>query len=371
MTPRSVLHITPTYAPAVGGIEDVVFNLAVQARNAGIEADVLHVAPHLGRTIRHQEDICVITAPRIGHRLLGWSTDVGAIAARYDVLHVHDPQIGALTLSIFGSARQVPAVLSTHGGFNHTQKRLWAKKLHARISAPALLKRYASVMASSESDFQYFSKLSSRTVLVENGVQTQKMVSEGADRSNLRRWVYWGRLSVNKQLGSLLSLVASLASERIFIDLLVCGTDFDGTLPKLKNQVEALNLQGRVHFRCNLSDVELRAEAATRAVFVLPSSYEGFGLSLIEAMAAGLITFCRNIAPMNELARDVGLFLEFDGRDSDLQSVKSILSAPEEQLQARRERGLRRADSYDWTAKFPAFLNQYKKCFEAGKHGIR
>jgi alpha-1,3-mannosyltransferase len=221
MTPNSVLHITPTYAPAIGGIEDVVSNLAAQARHAGIEADVLHVAPNLSRTTRYHDDIRVITAPLIGHRILGWSADLGAIATRYDVLHVHDPQLGALTFSISGSARGVPAVLSTHGGFNHTQNHVWAKRLHARLSAPMLLRRYASVMASSAADFQSFIKLSSRTVLVENGVQTSKMFSKGADRSDLRRWIYWGRLSANKQLGSLLSLVATLASEGIFVDLMI------------------------------------------------------------------------------------------------------------------------------------------------------
>lgn len=35
MTPRRVLHITPTYDPKIGGIEDVVFNLTVLSRKAG------------------------------------------------------------------------------------------------------------------------------------------------------------------------------------------------------------------------------------------------------------------------------------------------------------------------------------------------
>lgn len=365
--PRRILHITPTYAPAIGGIEDVVFNLAAHARDAGIRADVLQVAPHLRRSTRNQDDIRVFTAPLLGHRVLGWGVDIGKIATRYDVLHVHDPQVGALTFTISAVARHVPALLSTHGGFTHTANALWAKNLHSRITAPMLLKRYARVLASSDSDFRTFSRFSPNTRLVENGVQTRKMVSVNADRTDLRRWIFWGRLSVNKQLSSLIKLVSLLAEEDISIDLLICGNDFDGILPELKEQVASMNLQHQIRFKSNLSETELRAEAATRAVFVLPSSYEGFGLSLIEAMAAGLITFCRNIAPMNDLARDVALFLDFDGSDRDIQTVRSVLSAPTDELEKRRNRGLLRSDAYDWSARFPAFLSQYEQCFKASK----
>jgi alpha-1,3-mannosyltransferase len=300
----------------------------------------------------------------LGHRVLGWCVDIDKVATQYDVLHVHDPQVGALTISISVAARNVPALLSEHGGFNHTANALWAKKLHSRFTAPMLLKRYARVLASSESDFRQFSRLAPNTCLVENGVQTRKMISGDTDRIDLHRWIFWGRLSVNKQIHSVIKLVSSLADEGIFVDFLICGNDFDGILPSLKDQVAALNLQNQIHFRSNLSEAELRTEAETRGVFVLPSSYEGFGLSLIEAMAAGLMVFCRDIAPMNDVARDIALFLAFDGSDRDVQTVNALLSTPADDIEARRARGVMRANTYDWDAKVPAFLSQYEQCLE-------
>ncbi|MCU1232832.1 MAG: glycosyl transferase, group 1, partial [Candidatus Solibacter sp.] len=47
--------------------------------------------------------------------------------------------------------------------------------------------------------------------------------------------------------------------------------------------------------------------------FLYPSLFEGFGLPVLEALAAGVPTACSSIQPLNEIAGDAAL--KFDPRD--------------------------------------------------------
>lgn len=356
-----LLHITPTYAPRIGGVEEVVANLARVGRSAGIHADVAHVAPGLTRATHDHDGLSVMTLPLFGHRMLGWAPDLERLASGYDLLHVHDPQVGALTLNIFGRAARVPAVLSTHGGFFHTASARTAKLIHARVTAPLLLRRYTRVLASSRTDLATFRRYSSRTVLAENGIDTTKFGTGSHMRRNLARWIYWGRFSRNKRLDALVQLIAVLAEKGIAVELSICGTDFDGTLRSLQSLISTSRLEDRIHIRTGLDDRALRAEIESCGVFVLPSEYEGFGLSLLEAMGAGLLPVCRDISPMNLLAGRAATLLDFNGGESDIQRVCNLLSLSPERETGLREEAMSRAGSFGWKSRAADFLQHYEE----------
>jgi alpha-1,3-mannosyltransferase len=358
-----LLHVTPVYAPSVGGIEEVVSNLAHRGRQAGIEVDIVHVARGLKRGQSRQGDMSVMTLPRVGHRMLGWTPGLGQLASQYDLLHVHDPQVGTLTINIIcGVDSRVPAVLSTHGGFFHSATAMTAKRMHARVTAPLLLRRYSRILASSRTDFATFRQYSPDTVLVENGVDTTKFGGGPTGRRDLRRWIYWGRFARNKRLDSLIRLVAALARRGVHVDLALCGIDFDGTLADLRSLVADLNVERQIAFRIGLDDAALRAEIATRAVFALPSEYEGFGLSMLEAMGAGLIPICRDAAPMNVLGGNAAVLLDFDDEENDLVKVRQLLTAPADGVDRHRTAAAAQAATFDWDTRFQAFLQQYQEC---------
>jgi alpha-1,3-mannosyltransferase len=252
-------------------------------------------------------------------------------------------------------------VLSTHGGFFHTATAMAAKRLHARFTAPLLLRRYRKVLASSHTDFATFQQYSPDTVLVENGVDTTKFASVSPPSQDLRRWIYWGRFSRNKRLDSLIRLIARLARKDIHIDLAICGSDFDGTLASLRSLSTSLNIEKQITFKLGLDDVALRAEIATRAVFALPSEYEGFGLSILEAMAAGLIPICRDAAPMNVLGGSAAVLLDFDDGLDDFVKVQQLLTAPAANIDDIRATAAAQAATFDWGIRFQAFLHQYQE----------
>lgn len=88
-------------------------------------------------------------------------------------------------------------------------------------------------------------------------------------------------------------------------------------LEKLKNLAISNGVADNIHFLGKIQDVT--PILAKLDVFVLPSIYEGFGISLIEAMAAGLPCIASNIDGPQEIIQKYGGGILFEsGNHEDL-----------------------------------------------------
>lgn len=90
----------------------------------------------------------------------------------------------------------------------------------------------------------------------------------------------------------------------------------------------------------------LELYAGARA-FVYPSTFEGFGMPVLEAMAAGIPTACSSIAPLREVAGDAALLFDPLSEDAIAEGLDRITG--DETLRARlAEAGPRRAREFTW-----------------------
>lgn len=359
-----VLSITPTFAPEVGGIESVVKDLATHVRPLGVEMDIAHVAT-ANRELRldQVEALKVWRVPLRGTRLVGVAPSLWKLAKDYDLLHVHDPHLLALTANVRWGCAKVPAVLSTHGGFRHTRSYALVKHLHERFFLRLALRHYRRVLASSVADLDYFGRYGNHVFLCDNGVDIGKFARVGDWQNKaVQRWIYWGRLSHNKRIDKLIECVAMAREMGYPIDLLIVGSDFDGLRDALRTKVSELNLSTAVKFAPYLDDQSLARELETRGIFVTASTHEGFGLSVVEAMAAGLIVVCRDMVPLNTFvkAQESGFFLGFDGGEPDKKAVAAILQLSDVEARDISIRARHSVQPYNWQSAAERFLAHYR-----------
>ena len=183
LSTSQVRHSTcPHDCPSVCALEvEVIDEDALRAEQEeklqafGHQVDIAHIHPgHAGRSTDTVAGLTVHRLPLKGHRLAGWAVGLGELAQGYDLLHVHDPQLMAITANVRMACPQVPAVLSTHGGFRHTQQMALFKSVFERVALRRMLSHYRMVLASSVADEAYFRGFSDRVRLCSNGVNTDK-----------------------------------------------------------------------------------------------------------------------------------------------------------------------------------------------------
>ena len=104
-------------------------------------------------------------------------------------------------------------------------------------------------------------------------------------------------LHPHKNLDGLLRAFAEFHRERPEFRLAVCGLHgfFAGPLHELR---ERLGLADAVEFPGWIPREELHDLYARAWAFVYPSLFEGFGIPVLEAMAAGVPTACSDIEPI-------------------------------------------------------------------------
>ena len=359
-----VLSITPTFFPQLGGLEQVVLELARRVPEHGIQMDVAHVAAGLPRLCERVHDVTVFRVPLRGNRMVGWASSLPELARGYDLLHVHDPQLLAISGNVRWLCRGIPAVLSTHGGFWHTDSGYWFKRGYEATFLRGYAGSYRRILATSVSDLEYFKRFAARVELCSNGVDVKSFYGVPAPGPlGPYRWIYWGRLSRNKRVDLAIAYVAHARALGHPVELLVCGQDFDLQLPALEAQVARLGLTGAVRFEPYLSNAALLAELAQRTVYITASEHEGFGLSVVEAMAAGRIVICRNMAPLNGFVRhaESGWFLSFDGSPQDLEALGAFLESSAVAVSAMSSAARLTAGAHDWDVVTPRFVRHYRE----------
>jgi glycosyltransferase involved in cell wall biosynthesis len=96
-----------------------------------------------------------------------------------------------------------------------------------------------------------------------------------------------------------------------------------------------------------VDDADLPGLYAGARAFVLPSRYEGFGLTCLEAMACGTPVVAANRAALPETCGDAALLVDPDDGEALTQAVL-IAAGNEAARAAMRSAGLRRAARFSW-----------------------
>lgn len=110
------------------------------------------------------------------------------------------------------------------------------------------------------------------------------------------------RLTKEKNINMAIEAMKSVVEKHAKALLLIIGNGPESE--SLKSKVKSLNLENNVYFESAVDSQALFSYYKAADVFLLTSNYEGYGRTVIEAMAAGLPVIMTDVGIANELLID-------------------------------------------------------------------
>jgi glycosyltransferase involved in cell wall biosynthesis len=163
--------------------------------------------------------------------------------------------------------------------------------------------------------------------------------------------LFVGRLYRRKRVDTLLRAAAALRGIP-GLAVRIVGTGPCG--PDLRRLARDLRLEGTVAWLGDITRAELAREYNRADVFCLPSVQEGFGIVLLEAMAARKAIVASRAAAIPEVVPHAAL-VEPESPDALAAAVESLFRCPDRRAAIGRE-GARRVEQFDAGIVARAFL---------------
>lgn len=299
-----------------------------------------------------------------------------------DITHVHHPFVSGNLAMRYCSPRNIPIVFT-----NHTRYDLMTQAyvpLLPELISDAALKAYLSPFYRA-CDLVIVPSLSMQKILVDHfGLEASvEVIPNGVDLTSYREeiqpldraqfgfsqndviCIYVGRLSPEKNLPLLLRAFYGVAMTYDHVRLLLVGEGPERD--NLETLIKHMGITSKVFFTGLVDYKQIPAYLISSDIFVTPSSAETFGLSTVEAMAAGLPVLGIDAPGTQDIIED-GVTGLVTTDDLAVFTAKLIFMATNHEL--RRDMGLRarkESEKYDIKTTTGALLSHYQRLVEATK----
>ncbi len=218
--------------------------------------------------------------------------------AIFDIIHLHEHRtFQNIVAHHYAKKYAVPYVLQAHGSLPiMSKKRL--KQVYDNLWGYRLLKDASRVIAVTGIEAEQYKSMGvneDKIEIIPHGIDLS-VFNNLPERGELRRKydlndnqriiLYLGRIHKIKGLDLLARTFADLSKPLDDIKLVIVGPDY-GYLPYLKKLVADLEISNRVLFTGPLYGQEKLEAYVDADVYVLPSFYEIFSITVLEACACG------------------------------------------------------------------------------------
>jgi glycosyltransferase involved in cell wall biosynthesis len=206
---------------------------------------------------------------------------------------------------------------------------------------PHYLKLAQVIMAVSEQTkkdmVKFYHIPSDKIVVNHNGFSQDKFSNSAPEQEVLEKYnlskpyfLYISRIEhPGKNHLNLIKAYELLPEEtREKFDLVLGGSDWNGS-EEVHNYAKQSHSHSSIRFLGYVPNTDLKALYERCAIYIFPSLWEGFGLSLLEAMACGAPVICSNCSSLPEVGGNA--VLTFDPQDpKDISKrILEILEGPE------------------------------------------
>lgn len=364
-----ITHVVRQYHPSVGGMEEVVHNIARQQRERYghipriVTLDRLFRNTHMRLAAQDEwHGIAITRLPYYGSSRYPLCPAVLQHVRDADLIHVHGVDFFFDYLAAIRPFHRRPMVASTHGGFFHTAFASRLKKAYFGSITRASARAYDKVIATSENDGAMFRSIvpASKMAVIENGVNIEKYRDQAAPQAT-PTLIYFGRWSENKGLLETLAWFQALLAQQVGWKLIIAGREYDLGASTLYAAIRQRGLASHVSLVPNPSDATLAQLISQASYFICQSRHEGFGIAPIEAMSAGLIPVLSDIPPFRNLITQsrLGLLLAAGEGITQVTQLLEMHAQPSAVHGARRAAAMAFAERYDWKYVADKYVSLY------------
>jgi glycogen(starch) synthase len=333
VSPMSVAFFASAFYPHIGGVEELVRQLAAEYRARG--NDCIVVTNRWPRDLPEHETVEEIPVYRLPLRAPEGSRTaplvyavahdatrrrIARILRRHAVTIVHVQCVSANGHYAALASRdlRLPLIVTAQGERLMDANAVYERSAFLNRTLRSLLVTADGITACSAdvlADLETFGgrSLGRRGQVIHNGVSIEEFTDEGVSpRSHQRPYVLaLGRCVAQKGFDVLLRAFAdAVVRDGFDHDLLIAG---DGPeLPHLRQLAESHRLAGRAQFLGAADRNTVVSLYKGCSFFVVPSRYEPFGIVHLEAMACGKAIVATRVGGIPEIVADgvTGLLVE-------------------------------------------------------------
>jgi len=179
--------------------------------------------------------------------------------------------------------------------------------------------------------------------------------------------LYVGGIDPRKNITFLLEMFADVLAHGDLTPrpqlVLVGRYEKDDCYPKLLSDIQRLNLKEDVKLLGFISDEELPSVYQAASITLFPSLYEGFGLPVLESLAAGVPVIAARNSSITEVGAGAAVLLPDNKKDIWARATIELLKSFNEQLRLSAL-GLKRAEMFSWEQTALLTLEAYRYFFK-------
>lgn len=242
----------------------------------------------------------------------------------FDVIHFHEYRaMQEVVVYYYAKRYGIPFILKAGGSLPRISRMHGTKKLFDTIFGYNILQDAAKTIARNKREVNQYKKMGvskDKIEIIPVGIdlfEYNNLPENGEFRRKYRIRddekviLYLGRIHRIKGIHLLVKAFAGLLRELDNVRLVIVGPD-DGFLLNLKQFVRTLKIEHKVLFTGPLYERDKLAAYVDADVYVLPSMYETFPSTVLEAWACGAPVIVTDRCGIADFVDKVGCVIEYD-----------------------------------------------------------
>lgn len=345
-----ILHIISSLE--IGGAQRLVSDLLPLFKKQGIEATLL-VYKKVGSAFENklaENGIEIISLEKQNYRSPFLIFKLHRIIRDYDIVHVHlFPSLYQAAVAAIGI--RIPLVYTEHNTYNGRRRFAFFRYIEKWIYS-----RYQKVISINDETQNSLvewlqPKSKNRFIPINNGVDINSFKMPFREDFN-KTLIMISRFSAQKDQATVIKAMRLIPDD---IRLMFVG---DGTtMHDCKELARAEGVEDRIDFLGARSDIPYLLSKAY--IGIQSSKWEGFGLTAVEIMAAGIPIVASSVEGLKQVVSDAGVLFKAGDEKELATAVNKLLNDRELYLSVAKKCSVR-SKEYDLSRMATKYVNVYQ-----------